>query len=189
MKPSNIGPGGSEEPFLFVGPSLVETSSQELVVLGVGGGGKDTLIMRLYQEKYWKTKNVYLISWHQINSYPIRISKEPTKLSKSSHCSIRPKWKMRGGFYHALRAWTTWFWINDISLRFELEVLWFHFFLESELESESWAKELESELHGIGSKVESIPGLESVPWLESILNVKRLQSINTSMRSYFWLLS
>ena len=62
------------------------------------------------------------------------------------------------------------------------------FVLESELESESWAKELESEWHRIGSKVESIPGLESVPWLESILNVKRLQSINTSMKSYFWLL-
>ena len=31
--------------------------------------------------------------------------------------------------------------------------------------------ELESELHGIGSKVELIPGLESVPWLESIPTV------------------
>ena len=29
-------------------------------------------------------------------------------------------------------------------------------------------KELESESHGIGSKVESIPGLESIPRLESI---------------------
>ena len=51
MNPSNIGPGGSEEPFVFVGSSLVETSSQELLVLGVGGGGKDTLIMKLYLEK------------------------------------------------------------------------------------------------------------------------------------------
>ena len=63
------------------------------------------------------------------------------------------------------------------------------FFLESELESESGAKELESELNGISSKVELIPGLESVPWLESIPNVERLLSINTNTKSYFWLLS
>ena len=51
------------------------------------------------------------------------------------------------------------------------------------------AKEKELEPHGIGPEVESIPGLESVPRLELILNMERLQSINTSTKSYFWLLS
>ena len=47
---------------------------------------------------------------------------------------------------------------------FELEVLCFHFLLESELES--LPKELELELPGIGSLLESIPVVESIPPLE-----------------------
>ena len=48
MKPSNMGPGVSEEPFLFVGFSSMASSSEEVVVLWVGGGGKDTLMPKLY---------------------------------------------------------------------------------------------------------------------------------------------
>ena len=38
-------------------------------------------------------------------------------------------------------------------------------------------KELESESHGIGSKVESIPGLESIPYVESAPVHKQEQPI------------
>ena len=102
MKPSNIGPGGSEDPFLFVGSSLVETSSQELVVLGVEGGGKDTLIVKLYLEKWCEIDADFLTPTYSL-AYQ-RFKKGLHNNVQVFTLQCQTQMKDARSFYHALRG-------------------------------------------------------------------------------------